>query len=247
LKTDLVFLGALYLRDLPQGEGRAVAPLVWLYLVARSNKKLTMWCSNAWIAADLGISVRAVQYALAMLKQIGRVTMSIVKVQGAKKGGRLVTLHPLGGGEIPKVAFPSRMFMAGIWRRLRKHRERAIAAVSLAAAVYVSILATTGLGGIYNCVTAPTQPSQLQSLTGSTSGGGYTARLGTLCDAGVVERHNGEFVMRQLAANEDSTKVTWNRPPDGVPMQDKSVEVEVDRSAEHREYDAWVDSQVWTC
>ncbi len=190
LHPDL--LRRLSLRELPRGEGRAHAPIIWLFLAShlRGSGRTLVWPSNDRIARCTALSLRAVERGLAYLREIGKVTIThAMRPARAKprKPGRLIELHLLGSGPIPVVRFPSPQTMARITRSCAAVRQRPAALVAVAVAEFV--LAGTEQGAEITEATHVTAPiSMVRSLVGAPHGSAFNRRLADLERAGLLAR-----------------------------------------------------------
>jgi hypothetical protein len=251
-----VFLGALYLRDLQAGEGRSAAPLVWMLLISHArveNGKVICWPSDGKIAERTGLNLRAVGYAIALLIKSGRVTSSVAHKKGCEKAGRLLTLHPLGGGKLPQIKFPKETYMAALWKRAHTMRSRAVATVAAAVAAHVLVLGTLGHGALSSPVTAPVQTAAILGITGVKSGGAFTTRLRDLERAGVLSKDGGKVTMLPITRGmpvSAKAKATAGRRPKSKPWPEAMPVMPAEHSQNgdgNTNRDDWIDAQVHEC
>jgi hypothetical protein len=190
LHPDL--LRRLSLRDMPKGEGRAHAPIIFLFLAShlRGTGRAIVWPSNLRIARCTGLPLRAVERGLAYLARIGKISITHgMRPARAKprKVGRLIELHLVGDGPNPVVRFPSPQIMAGVWRSCAAVRQRPAALVALAVAELV--LAAAEQGADVTEATPVSSPiSMVRSLVGAPHGSNFNRRLADLERAGLLAR-----------------------------------------------------------
>ncbi len=182
-------LAQLELDDLPAGRGRAHAPIIWLALASflTWGQSETHVCpSNETLAQITGTPLRAVEYALALLRRAGKI--SVTYGWRRKYGfGRIVTMHLLAGeGGNPKVTLPSPADMRELWAKARRQRERPATVVALGLAAYVVACASKGKVGRRTTITP--KLAQLRRLVGASHGSTFTARLEVLACAGIIAR-----------------------------------------------------------
>lgn len=196
----------LELPDLPRGRGRAHAPIIWLALASHlrwSADGTDAWASNATLAGETGCPTRAVEYAIAMLRRAGKISVRY-GARGRYGYGRIITLHLLEGpGGNPKVDLPSPADMAALWDRARGQRERPATLVALGVALHV-VTAAHNKGKVGKGKTVRPKLAQLQRLVGASAGQTFTARLDALAASGVILRageywRDGIEVFGQLA------------------------------------------------
>jgi hypothetical protein len=185
-------LRRLALPELPRGEGRAHAPIIWLFLASHlGGSDRTVWPSNRRISECTGLSLRAVERGIAYLRDIGKLTITYdVRPTMAKqhrKRGRLIEMHLIGDGPNPVVHFPSPQIMAGIQRSCAAVRARPTALVALAVVEYV--LAAAEQGGELTEATHVTAPiATVRSLVGAPHGSAFNRKLADLERAGLLAR-----------------------------------------------------------
>jgi hypothetical protein len=174
---------------LPRGEGKAVAPIVWLFLASllKWNKAHTMvWPSTAAIARATLLSTRDVDRGLAYLRRIGKISVSTGRRPGLRKQfGRIITLNLLGSGANPVVRFPSPLVMAGLWTSV--HREKPAATVALGVALLVWSAAYEG-GPVSKATSLHVPMKSIRALVGAANGSTFYRRLDALVDAGVISK-----------------------------------------------------------
>jgi hypothetical protein len=190
LHPDL--LRRLALGELPAGQGRAHAPILWLFLAShmRGSGRQIVWPSNERIARCTALSLRAVERGIAYLRSIGKITVThAMRPARAKprKPGRLIELHLIGDGPNPVVHFPSPQMMANIQRSCAAVRARPAALVAPALAMFV--LAAAEQGADVTEATPVTSPiAVLRSLVGAPHGSSFNRRLAELERAGLLTR-----------------------------------------------------------
>ena len=183
-------LAQLELDDLPAGRGRAHAPIIWLALASFltwGQAETQVWSSNETLAQITGTPLRAVEYALALLRRAGKI--SVTYGWRRKYGfGRIVTMHLLAGeGGNPKVTLPSPADMRELWAKARRQRERPATVVALGLAAYV-VAAASNKGKVGKCRTITPRLAQLRRLVGASHGSTFTTRLEVLAAAGIIAR-----------------------------------------------------------
>jgi hypothetical protein len=190
LHPDL--LRRLSLRELGRGEGRAHAPIIWLFLCShlRGSGRTVVWPSNDRIARCTALSLRAVERGIAYLCAIGKITIThAMRPARAKprKPGRLIELHLLGDGPTPVVRFPSPQMMARITRSCAAVRSRPAALVAVALAELV--LAAAEQGAEVTEATHVTAPiSMVRALVGAPHSSTFNRKLADLERAGLLAR-----------------------------------------------------------
>jgi hypothetical protein len=191
-RLDPTLLRRLSLRELPGGEGRTHAPIVWLFLCShmRGSGRTVVWPSNDRIARCTALSLRAVERGIAYLRAIGKITIThAMRPARAKprKPGRLIELHLIGDGPVPVVRFPSPQMMARITRSCAAVRSRPAALVAVALAELV--LAGAEQGSEVTEATHVTAPiSMVRSLVGAPHSSTFNRRLADLERAGLLAR-----------------------------------------------------------
>lgn len=192
--TDPASLRRLDLPTLPAGPGRAAAPLVWLALASylpRHSTRVTTWVSNARLAADTGLSVRAVERGIACLLAAGKISKRYGIRPGKYHRGRTITLNLLGAGANPCVRLPDRDHVAAMWLRARAVRDRPCTIVALAVAAFVWCVLEQG--DAIGAVVGRPPVQALRALTGAAHGSTFTARLVDLEKAGVLRREGSRW------------------------------------------------------
>jgi hypothetical protein len=185
-------LRRLGLPNLPKGEGRAHAPIIWLFICSHQHGtgRPVVWPSNERIARFTGLSLRAVERGIAYLRDAKIISVTYgMRPSRAKvrKVGRLIELNLIGHGAVTVVHFPPPQIMAGIWRSCRAVRARPAALVAVAVAMYV--IAASELGGELTEATPISSPiTMIRGLVGAAHGRTFNDRLLDLERAGLLAR-----------------------------------------------------------
>ena len=191
-RLNPTLLRRLALPNLPSGEGRAHAPIIWLFICShlRGSGRAIAWPSNDRIARFTGLSLRAIERGIAYLRDanIISVTYGMRPARArCRKVGRLIELNLLGDGAVPVVHFPPPQIMAGIWRSCRAVRARPAALVAVAVATYVT--AAAELGGELSESTQICSPiTMIRGLVGAAHGRTFNDRLADLERADLLAR-----------------------------------------------------------
>jgi hypothetical protein len=172
---------------LPGVRGRAAAPLVWIALASHlrwGSKGRKVWAGNEALAGETGLPLRSVEYAIAYLKRIGRITATYRRV-AIRRTRRVITMV-FEAGPAPRVVLPKPDEVREIWRRVRRHRKRGAPTVALAFAAHA--FASCEHRKIGRAKTCETRVGELARFVGAVRGGGFNARLAVLEAAGVLAR-----------------------------------------------------------
>jgi hypothetical protein len=190
LHPDL--LRRLSLGELTRGEGRAHAPIIWLFIAShlRGTGRKIVWPSNQRIANCTGLPLRAVERGIAYLCEIGKITITYEQRPARakiRKTGRVIELHLIGSGPVPVVRFPSPQMMTRIWRSCSAVRERPAALVAVAVAEFVLASAEQG-AEITEATHVTASIRTVRSLVGAPHGSAFNLRLADLERAGLLAR-----------------------------------------------------------
>jgi hypothetical protein len=175
---------ALSLHDLPAGRGKAPAVLVWLVLWSHArwgSMIRDVWPSNATLARESGLELRAVELGISVLRKAGKISSRIGKRKGCGYG-RILELHPLGDGVNPKVVIPDPATMAHLRRVIRRSTSRPTALVATFVAAFAWCSLDRGIEGVRRIPLG-----LLRKILGA-AGGSFADRLLALEGLGLLTR-----------------------------------------------------------